>query len=116
MKNRIWIIVVLISLSTISTAQKRNTLQGTVISFKASNLTASKVFKIIEKKTKFRFCYSPSDISSKLLLNLEYDHQSLDKILTDIALTCNLKFLIAGHNINTAVNYPPTSIFIRFKQ
>jgi hypothetical protein len=116
MKNKIWITAVFICLSTFSIAQKRNALQFTVISFKSSNLTASQVFKIIERKTKFRFCYSPSDVSPKLLLNLEYDHQSLDKILIDIALTCNFKFLISGHTVNTAVNYPPTNLLIRFKE
>ncbi len=114
MKIKIWITAIFISLSTFSVAQKRNSLQFTVISFNASNLTANQVFKLIERKTKFRFCYSPSDVSSKLLLNFQYDHQSLDKILNDIALTCNFKFLISGHNINTAVNYPPTSFLIRF--
>ena len=115
MKSKIWITAVFIILSTIAVAQKKNTLQLTSISFTARNLTASQVFKIIEKKTKYRFCYSPSDVSSKVLLNLEYDHQSLEKILTEIALTCNYKFLISGYNINTAVNFPQTNKLILFK-
>ncbi|WP_344849835.1 hypothetical protein [Pedobacter jeongneungensis] len=115
MANKVFIILLLISLTVFANARQKASIKQTRVSFIAKNQTASQIFKIIEAKTAYRFSYSPSDISGKLLLNFSYHHQTLEKILQDLALTSNLKFLVHEHAIGVSVNYPPTSNVIRIK-
>lgn len=88
----------------IAFSQTNTVFNHTKITLHARNKTIEQIFQIIQNKTSFHFNFSNRDIDKKLLVNLDYKAESINKILSDIAQIGHFKFLVFKNTISVAQN------------